>query len=462
VVAFDGRLVRRGDDGFEEARVGRVFNLRRPDRRPAAVLFAASERDVVEGVRLARSEGWQVSIRSGGHSWVAWSVRDDALLIDLGGYREMSYDPGTQIASATPSVRGGAELAPYLASLGRFFPGGHCPTVGIGGFLLQGGQGWDARGLGWAAEWVEAVDVVTADGRLVRADATQHTDLYWAARGAGPSFPGIVTRFHLRTLAAPGHLAESILLFSLDDYADVFTWLHEMHHHVDPSVEIVVISATPPFPIPGHEHVTGHVIAVTGVALVDTPEEAEAVLAPFADCPYLDRTLMRVLAAPVTFDDLRARQIMANPEGHRYRVDNAWITGEADDVVPAIKPAYTTLPTPQAFTIWFSMAPLRALPDMAFDLQTEIYLATYVVSSDPDLDGPIRDWVDATMAHMEPVTAGQYLGDSDFANRQVRFMSDSHYARLQDVRRTWDPDGRIVGYLAHDETRLNRNHWDPA
>lgn len=459
---FDGRLVRRGDDGFEDARIGRVFNQRRPGREPAAVLFAASERDVVAGVRVAAAEGLQVSIRSGGHSWAAWSVRDDALLIDLGGYREMSYDPDTHVASATPSVRGGAELAPYLASLGRFFPGGHCPTVGIGGFLLQGGQGWDARGLGWAAEWIEAVDVVTADGRVVRADADQNADLFWAARGAGPSFPGVVTRFHLRTLPAPGHLAESILLFALDDYDDVFAWLHEMHHHVDPRVEIVVISATPPFPIPGHEHIAGHVIAVTGVALVDTADEAEAALAPFAECPLLDRTLMRLLAEPVTFDDLRARQTMANPEGHRYRVDNAWITGSAAEVVPAIKPAYTTLPTPQAFTIWFSMAPLRDLPDMAFDLQTEIYLATYVVSSDPGLDGPIRTWVDETMAHMRPVTAGQYLGDSDFTNRQVRFMSDEHYARLQQVRRTWDPDDRFVGYLAADEARLNHNHWETA
>lgn len=459
---FDGRLVRRGDDGFEDARIGRVFNLRRPDRQPAAVLFAANEADVVAGVQLAIEEGWQVSIRSGGHSWAAWSVRDEALLIDLGDLAEMAYDAATGIATASPSTKGGQVLAPYLASLGRFFPGGHCPTVGIGGFLLQGGQGWDARGLGWAAEWVEAVDVVTADGLLVRADTTQHSDLYWAARGAGPSFPGIVTRFHLRTRPAPGYLAESILLFALDDYDDVFGWLHEMHHGVDPRVEIVTISATPPFPIPGHEHITGHVIAVTGVALVDTADEAAEVLAPFADCPLLDRTLMSVLCEPVTFDDLRARQIMANPEGHRYRVDNAWITGSAADVVPAIKPAYTTLPTPQAFTIWFSMAPLRELPDMAFDLQSEIYLATYVVSSDPDLDGPIRDWVDATMSHMQPVTAGQYLGDSDFTNRQVRFMSDEHYARLQQVRANWDPDGRFVGYLAADESCLNHNHWETA
>ena len=123
------------------------------------------------GVRLARERGWQVAVRSGGHSWAQWSVRDDALVIDLGGLQELSYDDATGIVSASPAVQGGAELAPYLDARGRFFPGGHCPTVGIGGFLLQGGQGWNCRGWGWAAEYVEAIDVVTADGELVRADA---------------------------------------------------------------------------------------------------------------------------------------------------------------------------------------------------------------------------------------------------------------------------------------------------
>lgn len=80
---FTGRLHLPGEDGYEQARIGRVFNARRPGRRPAAVLEAVCEQDVVEGVRLAAERGWQVAVRSGGHSWAAWSVRDEALLIDL-------------------------------------------------------------------------------------------------------------------------------------------------------------------------------------------------------------------------------------------------------------------------------------------------------------------------------------------------------------------------------------------
>ncbi len=146
---FDGRFVERGTDDYERARVEAVFNQRRPQRFPAAVLEAASEADVVAGVRLAAERGWGVTVRSGGHSWGAWSLHDDALLIDLAGLKELRLAaPGLAVAS--PGTKGGAELSPFLRANGYFFPGGHCPTVGIGGYLLQGGQGWNGRPWGWA------------------------------------------------------------------------------------------------------------------------------------------------------------------------------------------------------------------------------------------------------------------------------------------------------------------------
>ena len=145
------KLIWPDDPGFDEAVLGRVFNGRRPDRRPDAVLFAESEQDVIDGVLLARDRGWTVAVRAGGHSWAAWSVRDGGLLIDLGAMRDMAFDPATGIATAQPAVKGGDELSPLLESHGAFFNGGHCPSVGVGGFLLQGGQGWNQRGWGWAA-----------------------------------------------------------------------------------------------------------------------------------------------------------------------------------------------------------------------------------------------------------------------------------------------------------------------
>jgi hypothetical protein len=443
-----------GGVGFDEARVDRIFNRRLTDRQPAAIVRPTSEAEVVAAVLLARERGWQVAVRSGGHSWAHWSVRTDAMVIDLGGLREIGYDDTTGLATASPAVQGGAELAPYLESRGRFFPGGHCPTVGIGGFLLQGGQGWNARGLGWAAEYVEAVDVVTADGELVRASADENADLYWAARGAGPGFFGVVTRFHLRTLPAPAHVAQTVQAYDLDDFDEVMTWLHSMHGSVADTVEIVALTKT------DLEIAADPVLLVTGVALVSSAEEADAAFAPFRTSPALDRALLVLDAVPTTIDEQRKRQLHDNPEGHRWAVDNAWLSGPASAVVPAMRRAYTTLPNDKAFTIWFSMAPLRPLPDMAFSMQSEIYLASYVAWESAEDDERCTSWLASVMTDLEPVTVGQYLGDSDLSRRQVRFMSDENFQRLQEIRAVRDPDGLFVDYLAGADGATNRNHWE--
>jgi len=446
------------EPAFAEAVFGRVFNQRRPDRRPAAVLFAADADDVVTGVRLARERGWQVSVRSGGHSWAAWSVRDGALLIDLGALRDTSYDEATGIVVAGPATKGGTELGPLLAAQGRFFGGGHCPTVGIGGFLLQGGQGYLARGWGWAAESVVAVDVVTADGELVRADAERNADLYWAARGAGPGFPGIVVAFHLQTRAMPPVVLHSVELYPLDRYDEVMTWLQQVHGTVSPDVEIVAVAMTPPGPVPGHPG--GHLLAVTGLALVGSREEGEAALAPLWTCPVADQAHLRVVEEHPDLEQHRADQVQANPEGHRYRVDNAWLSGTPGEVVPALKRTFTELPTPKSFSIWFSMAPFRELPDMAFSMQSDIYNATYLVYEDAADDEPTRDWLTERMAELEPVTTGQYLGDSDLAHREVRVLGDAQFARLQQIRAARDPERLFTGYIAAGVDPTNTNHWE--
>jgi hypothetical protein len=219
------------------------------------------------------------------------------------------------------------------------------------------------------------------------------------------------------------------------------------------TVEIVALTRTDPAPAPEP------VLLVTGLALVSGPEEADRALAPFRASPALGRALLAVDAVPTTFDEQRARQLRDNPEGHRWAVDCAWLTGPASDVVPAMRRAYTTLPNEQAFTIWFSMAPLRKLPDMAFSLQSEIYLASYVLWEDPADDERHQAWLAGAMADLEPVTAGQYLGDSDLSRRQLKVMSDDAWARLAEIRARRDPDGLFAGFWAGETGALNRNHW---
>jgi hypothetical protein len=130
---------------YEDARVGRVFNHRRPHRFPLAVVKASSVDDIQAAVKLAIEKNCRVAVRSGGHSWAVWSVRDQSILIDLGNYKELEVDEENRLARATPSVTGKELNGRLISEYGLMFPGGHCPDVGLGGFLLQGGMGWNCR-----------------------------------------------------------------------------------------------------------------------------------------------------------------------------------------------------------------------------------------------------------------------------------------------------------------------------
>jgi FAD/FMN-containing dehydrogenase len=439
------RLIRRGDAGYEQARTGRVFNARHPDRFPAAVLLADDPGDVADGVRLARSENLTVSVRSGGHSWAAWSVRDDALLIDLGGLHHLHYDESSGVVVAGPAVRGGLDLSPFLAGLGRAFPGGHCPSVGLGGYLLQGGQGWNGRRMGWACESVVAVDVVTADGSLLRADADQNSDLYWAARGAGPGFPGIVTAFHLQTYEAPAVMWHDTRSFHPDDAAVLLDWLHGLLPTLDRRIEPVLAATR----LPGALTLLLHTTAMAG-----SDDEAAELLRVFADGPLAGKELSRV-TGPTSLAEECAAQDAQSPEGYRYAVDCTWTDAPAEVLAPLLDRLWSGLDTEHSFSIWYGWAPDRDLEDMAFSVQGNVYIATYAIYSDAADDEKYRTWVHERTADIARNGAGVYLGDTDFTRRQDRFLSGANYRRLEEIRARRDPSGLFASYLTADPERLN-------
>ena len=459
--SFTGQLLRRGDAGFEAAAASRIFNQRRPPRRPAAVLRAADAADVAAGLRLAQAEGLRVAVRAGGHSWAAWSLRDDTLLVDLAAFTGMSYDDGSATVTAGPAVRGGVDLDPFLAGRERFFAGGHCPTVGLGGFLLQGGMGWNCRGWGWAAESIDAIQVVTASGDIAWCSERENADLFWAARGSGPGFFGVVTAFRLRTRERYRELTQTTYVYPSSVAGEVLHWLHAARHDVPPSVELVAVGITPPLPPElGHQ---GPALVVDGVSF----DGGTASLRALDGCPVAGRALAAKVAQPVTIGELRAEQMRANPDGHRYTVDNAYLTGPADALIPAMTPAFTHLPTAKSFSLWFDLAHLparpvsdggpsgMALPDMALSVQSDIYFATYVVGETAAQDAACRSWVSAAMDRLTPFSAGSYLGDSDFTVRPDRFMSDAAWHRFREIRADRDPGGLFCEYDCADPATLN-------
>src|SRR4051794_8513208 len=138
-------ILRRGDDRYEQARQAAIWNGKKPDRFPDAIVVARDEADVVAAVRLANAEGWTIGIRSGGHAWSATGVRDGGLLLDLSALDSWVIDPAARTVAVGPGARSQA-FARALGEHGLYFPTGTCSTVGIGGGTTAGGGGGSPAG----------------------------------------------------------------------------------------------------------------------------------------------------------------------------------------------------------------------------------------------------------------------------------------------------------------------------
>ena len=298
-----------------------MWNARTPERFPDLIVEAESDEDVLGAIRRAAAAGMKVGVRSGGHSWAGNHVRDGGMLLDVSKLDSVEVDPDSMTAVVGPGCRG-HELLAALAEHDLFFPAGHCEGVALGGYLLQGGFGWNGRVHGPACMSVEAIDVVTAAGEPVRADESSHPDLLWAARGSGPGFFGVVTRFHLRLYPRPRHVANGVHLYPLDALEEVFRWAHEIGPRVPRTVELMVVL---------HRDLEGEPeIAVTAPALVDSAAEAAEALALLESCPARERAKLAVPNVEVGIPDLYAAVHESYPDGHRYSADNMWTHAPVD------------------------------------------------------------------------------------------------------------------------------------
>lgn len=431
-------VLRRGDERYEEARRATVWNARTPERFPDLIVLAESEDDLVRAVRLAGAEGVKIGVRSGGHSWAGNHVRDGGMLLDVSRLDSLAIEAGAMRASAGPGCRGDEVLA-ALAEQDLFFPAGHCQGVALGGYLLQGGFGWNGRVHGPACMSVEAIDVVTAAGELVRADESSHPDLFWAARGSGPGFFGVVSRFHLRLQPRPRHVANGALLFGIEDLEDVFRWAHEVGPRVPRTVELMVIVH--------HDFEGGLEVAVAAPALVDSAAEAAEALAFLAECPLRDRAKAAVPNVAVELDDLFAAVHQSYPDEHRYAVDNMWTHAPVEDLLPGLRRIAETLPEAPSHMLWMNWGSSPPRPEMAYSVEDETYIALYGVWKDAADDDANVAWATERMAEMEHLSSGIQLADENLGRRPARFVSEASLARLDEVRAAYDPEGRFHPWM---------------
>jgi FAD/FMN-containing dehydrogenase len=443
-MAIKGAALRRGSDGYEPARAGTLWNARLPERFPELIARPQGEQDIQAAVALARQERLQLSVCSGGHSWAANHLREGSMLIDLGGLDGAEIDADAATAAVGPGCRG-TDLLARLAEDDLFFPVGHCVGVAVGGYLLQGGFGWNGRVLGPACMSVEAIDVVSADGELLRADAEQNSDLLWAARGAGPGFFGVVTRFHLRLYPRPRAIANALYTYPLEVLEELFTWIADLGPRLARTVELMLLV---------HRDESGEPeIALTAPVLAGDEEEARAALAPFEACPVNDRAKLAVPYVPMSFEDLFAGSATMYPDGHRWATDNMWTHAPGRELLPGLRRIADTLPPAPSHMLWLNWGPSPARPEMAFSVEDDIYIALYGGSAEPAHDDQTAAWATERMREMEPLSSGIQLADENLGRRPARFVADEHLRRLDSVRAAYDPDGLFHPWMGRP--------WEP-
>jgi len=440
---FDGAFLTKGAPGYEEARRGAVWNGRKPDRHPDAILLAASDRDVRMGVRHAATHGMKVSVRSGGHSWIGNGVRDGGLLIDLSALQEVTVDAANRRATVRPAVQGRVFNA-RLAADGLVFPSGHCPSVGVGGFLISGGYGWNSRHLGPACFSVEAADVVLADGTPVHATDETHPDVMWALRGSGPGFFGIVTRFHLRVHPRYEQVLRSAYVFPRELRDEVLAWSYETVPSISTQVEM---SAKVGF-TPGVESSTTTIT----VAAFCGPGQGAELLRPVEKAPFIDRAIRTVERLPSTLDDLYALSDGLTPKGRRYAVDGVWTEAPVRQVLDAGREVLDGLPTRESFLLWMLWGGQPTRENACWSTQARLYFSPNAVWTDPADDLRNERWAHEALTAMAPVARGTQFADANPADRPDHGLEPEPAVRLERLRELYDPQGLFRTYLTPAES----------
>ena len=217
-----GELVRPADTGYEQHR--KVWNGS-IDRFPALIARCAGAADVIAAVRFARAHGLLVAVRGGGHSFPGYSVCDGGMVIDLSLMKGVRVDPSDRSVRAQAGVLLG-ELDRETQAFGLVVPAGFVSHTGLAGLTLGGGIGFTMRRFGLTIDNLLSVDLITAEGELVRASERENADLFWGVRGGGGNF-GIVTEFEFRLSPLGPQVVAGPVFWPIDEAPNVLRFYRD-------------------------------------------------------------------------------------------------------------------------------------------------------------------------------------------------------------------------------------------
>lgn len=438
---FQGALIRPEDPTYDEAR--KVWNGM-IDRYPALIAQCASTDDVIAAVDFARAHNLRVAVRGGGHNVAGLATCDGGLVIDLGPMNQVEVDPEARIARVGAGATWGVVDAATQA-YGLATPGGVFSDTGVAGLTLGGGFGYLRNLYGLSCDNLLAAEVVTADGRLIRASATENAELLWGLRGGGGNF-GIVTQFEFR-LHPVG--PEVMFVFILHDASDPAVMEDAVRFYRDYSAsapdEVSSIMALGQVP-----HVEMFPEAIHGkpfalyVALYAGPVEAgERILQPLRAFgqPLFDASgVMPYVEAQKAFD-------ADYPDGMRYYWKSLNLMELNDEAIRRIVHHARLQPSGHSTTdLWHVGGAVKRFDSQhsAFNGRQAAFLlnpeANWEEAHDDDAN---IQWVRDMIADLEPFSDGsRYLnfpGFQEEGDEMMRKAFGPQYDRLMALKQRYDP-----------------------
>lgn len=436
------KVYRYGEPDYEELRRKLVWQSIKPARFPSRIEEVRSAADVSAVLASARKEKRQVSIVSCGHNYVGTGVRDEAVVIYLNNLQDATVDSISRVATFQPGVRAYAFDA-LLQKANLAFPVPHNPTVGLAGFTLGGGMGWNAESWNsFACFNLRSIEVVLATGESVVADSSHHPDLFWAARGGGPFFPAVATRFHVIVFPRPAAIRESTLIYSIDSAPEVIAWLDKVHAAQDPRMELTLIfGMSDPAENKGRSEKQ---CIVSSVCFAHTEPGAREIYSELGRAAPSKGLVFKEELQPRTISDLLIEDKASLP--NRHAVETFWTT-QPTLAARILATQFLSAPTPTTLLYMNYRAIPKVPSGGVYSAGGSAFVFSDVSWTEEADDSVNRKWSDNFVASLASIDTAAYINETEIIrhpSRAKHCYSLANWERLKQVISTYDPTGLFV------------------
>ena len=428
---FSGQLLRPGDVEYDEAR--RIHNGL-IDKRPAVIARCRSADDIAQAVRFARKHGLEIAVRGGGHNAAGRATVDGGLMIDLSPMRRVAVDAERRVAIAEGGATWG-EVNEATQAHGLATTGGVISTTGVGGLTLGGGYGWLEGKYGLSVDNLLAVEIVTAEGRILTANEEENPDLFWAVRGGGGNF-GVVASFRFRLHLVGPAIVGGLMAHPLERAGEVLRFYRDFTRSLpdELTVQTGVLHA------PDGSGAKLAAILACHCGPVDEGEEAIAPIKQFGS-PVMDAM------GPMPYAALNSMIDGGFPKGALNYWKSNFVKQLSDAAIDTIAESFARCPALMSGIVIDHVhgAATRAPVDsMAFPHRSEGYnLLMLTQWADPAETERSIAWAQESYAALEPyLDAGRYVNymDRDDSGAQVAMAYGPNYARLREIKAKYDPE----------------------